>query len=475
MHFDECYAIMIKQITKRQFDAYCYCREPLLRHIAAEVAWYASEDNSLLGTVTMDFTDKDFGFVILGRDVRKVFRAVTISTKFYQEPAEAGVALIKRMEEIEKTGQKIWTQGDEKTLPNELFIPQAEEKKLHPYFKMVVDEGRYEAARELMKEIAYSYIDVDGNYVKDFQTTGFDARLWELYLYVFLHTEGYVIDRKYSAPDYLISYYGLHCAIEAVTVNANPSFDEPPPQNPEEIIRLSRDYMPIKFGSPLYSKLQKKYWEQPHVIGKPLIFAIHDFHQPGTKTNLGSMTWTRGALMDYLYGVRLKYEKDEDGTMQIAWDALGKEPVPQYEDIEMHTWKGKTIPSNFFAQPDAENVSAVLFTNGATISTFNRMGKLAGLGSKEVRMIRHTIRYDPDSTSYAPLVSVEDIDDPGYEEAWGDGLVMYHNPYAKYPVDIRMFSSVSHIFFNPETKETYSIPQPYAVLQSFTMVFEAAK
>ena len=35
-----------------------------------------------------------------------------------------------------------------------------------------------------------------------------------------------------------------------------------------------------------------------------------------------------------------------------------------------------------FNQPDSEHVSAILFSNAATITKFNRMGKLAGMGGK---------------------------------------------------------------------------------------------
>ena len=33
--------------------------------------------------------------------------------------------------------------------------------------------------------------DVDGNFVQQFQSTGFDARLWELYLYALFTEQGY--------------------------------------------------------------------------------------------------------------------------------------------------------------------------------------------------------------------------------------------------------------------------------------------
>ena len=47
------------------------------------------------------------------------------------------------------------------------------------------------------------YEDVDGNFVEQFQSSAFDARLWELYLYAMFVELGYGFDRKYSAPDFL--------------------------------------------------------------------------------------------------------------------------------------------------------------------------------------------------------------------------------------------------------------------------------
>lgn len=42
------------------------------------------------------------------------------------------------------------------------------------------------------------YEDVDGNFVEQFQSSAFDARLWELYLYAMFVELGYGFDRKYQ-------------------------------------------------------------------------------------------------------------------------------------------------------------------------------------------------------------------------------------------------------------------------------------
>lgn len=318
----------------------------------------------------------------------------------------------------------------------------------------------------MIQEVAYSYVDVDGNYIKDFQSTGFDARLWELYLYIYFYNSGFTINSDFHAPDYLLDYFGYECGVEAVTVNSSKDFDEPPPSNPNEIFAYLRDYMPIKFGSPLYSKLKKKYWLQDHMKDKPFVIAIHDYHMESTEKTFGSMTWSRQALMDYLYGRRVKLKKDANGNLLPEYDENGKlmsEPVTE------HTWKTKTIPSNFFSLPDAENISAVLFSNNATLATFNRMGHLAGMSEEQIKIVRHSILYNPNDKE--PLVKVQDISSPEYEESWFDSLIIYHNPNAKMPLDLDLFSNISQIYFDKDCKCIVEEMTDHHVIASHTINF----
>jgi hypothetical protein len=446
----------MREITKTQFNAYCYARQPLLRIISKEVKWYEAGNRKLLATIFIDTTDHDYNFVILVRDARKLFRAWNISCSHPTiEDAEKQLAL--EMDSLENDGNDTYEQGDETKPTHDIFASIIEEEKQHEYFKVLATTKRMEAARNLILEAAYSYVDVDGNYIKEFQTHGFDARLWELFLYIYLYEAGFEFNQDFNAPDYLVSFYGKPFCIEAVTVNPsqNPDRpDPPPPQTEEEMQALCDDYMPIKYGSSLYSKLQKKYWEKPHVQGKPLIIAIHDYHMPG------SMTWTRNSLVEYLYGMRARV---------VVKD--GKNSVVE-EKIESHTWQDKTIPSNFFSTEDAENISAVLFTNTATITKFNRMGKLAGLGGKEVKMIRVGIRLHPDPNSIKPEQFSIDVDDPKYEEDWSESVFMYHNPNAIHPVDMDCFSTINHMWLDGESGELRSLQRKGDILNSITNVIE---
>ena len=72
-----------------------------------------------------------------------------------------------------------------------------------------------------MAEIAYSFEDADGNYVQQFQTAAFDARLWELFIYAFLHENQFFIDRGFAAPDYLCKKHGRTIFLEAVDRESN--------------------------------------------------------------------------------------------------------------------------------------------------------------------------------------------------------------------------------------------------------------
>src|ERR1019366_7569371 len=100
----------------------------------------------------------------------------------------------------------------------DLFTPLVPDEKLNASFKSLVHRARL-PARTSLAAIAATFMDKDGNFVKDFQTTGFDARLWELYLHVYLRSDGFTLDEKKAVPDYIATKAARTVFIEAVTVN----------------------------------------------------------------------------------------------------------------------------------------------------------------------------------------------------------------------------------------------------------------
>lgn len=440
-----------RALTRRQFDAYCFARMPVVRFTAEEVEWYSLFEHNLLAIVLRDVTDDDYGFVILGRDARRLFRCIDVGTKFFPSAGEARRSLARHLhtDYLGKV-QAQYPQGDEIAPTMDLFRDLLPVEQQHRNYRVLATERRYEAARNLITEIANSFIDNDGHYEREFQSVNFQARLWELYLHIYFHNAGLLIENNHAAPDFELSHFGDKVFVEAVTVNPSESKerpDLPPPETQEEVEHRLNDFMPIKFGSSLYSKVQKQYWKIEHVKGSPLVIAVHDYH------NDNAMTWSRTALSEYLYGIRTRIVN-------------GK---PVVTKIESHEWSGKRIMSGMFFQPGHENISAVLFSNQATIPKFNRMGKLAGLGSADVQMIRKGFLYNPDPDAIYPIPFAKDLDDPDYEESWSDGLIVFHNPNSVVPLDPKVFPDISHIFYSEKGGFT-GYHQPYDVLGSMTIV-----
>jgi len=228
----------------------------------AECSIWATDDERLLGVVIIDLTDSDYNFVILGRDKHRRFRAVHVGDVYFTRRMAEG-ALIKRMPEVHAEEDAAFEQGDETGKPLDLFTRRVPHHRLHPNFLTLSEGPAFSAARAIITEMANVFEDTDGNFVRDFQTTGFNSRLWELYLFAALVEEGFYLDRSHAQPDFIASNGERIIAIEATTVNPTIGADgtpvEPPqPANSEDLAAFLRNYMPIKFGSPMFQKLKKK-------------------------------------------------------------------------------------------------------------------------------------------------------------------------------------------------------------------------
>lgn len=187
--------------------------------------------------------------------------------------------------------------------------------------------------------------------------------------------------------------------------------------------------MPQKFGSPLRSKLKKRYWECSDVSGHPFVIAIADFHAPG------SMIWSHTAMPLYLYGIGADVRYAQDGSKYGIEKKVGE-----------HVVGDKVVPANFFAQADAKHVSAVLFSNAGTMAKFNRMGVLAGFGDPDVTLRRRGGFSDPSPGALDAIPFEVNIEDPNYREGWADEIEIYHNPNAAVPLPEEVFAGTTQFF-----------------------------
>lgn len=437
----------IYKITRARFNALCLSRNPVISWMYEEMEWYSDNSTKVMGVVAFDKNDDDFGYVILGRDEISMFRAIDMGDSF-PSIATAKIEMISKMIKHASSEGTQFSQGDVTRKKNEIFKALVPPQKLNPSFLKLAALPGFSPAKEIIREAVYAYIDVDGNYIEQFQSTGFDSRMWELYLFLTFYEMRFKISREFATPDYVLQY-GMddYICVEAVTVNPTQNATEPIPTAPtteEELQALTRGYLPIKFGSALYSKLKKEYWKQPHITGKPLVFAIADFHQQR------SMVWSRTALMEYLYGLHTNSYYDNAGKL-----------VMTNEKIEFHEYNQKKIPSGFFTLPNAENISGILFSNQGTISKFNRMGKLAGFGEPNVQLIVSGFCHDHNPNASAPCKFTFDVSSPQYDELWVDGLTFYHNPNALNPLPLYAFTEEVGQFYLDNGLITAKLPDFY--------------
>ena len=436
----------MKPISPIRWDALAgYARDPKTTFMAEEVGWYEHASERVVGLLIRDYEDNEYAGVIFGRDKKYRFRCVSIND-FDSRRRHAEVALRRELERVAAEPDTDYHQGDERGKPVDFFKAVVPEVRLNPSFVRLRDEEVYSAARGIIEPMMRWYNDVDGNFIEQFQTTGFDARIWELYLFAAFREMNYGIERVHAVPDFECTNPLTTFAVEATTVN--PSQDasgaplpEPPLNTPEEIQAYLTGYMPIKCGSALTSKLAKKYWEKSHLAGMPLMFAVQDFSAPP------SMIYTRSAFEQYIVGYAHDWDRDENGRLRIHPRKIGT-----------HRWGTKEIPSGFFELPGTENISAVAFSNSGTISKFNRMGVLAGFGSSRLRLVREGTAVDHDPNATEPLKFRRSVNDANYYETWVEGLDFWHNQKALHPIDPRVLPGAAHHLPDSDGQVQHMVP-----------------
>ncbi|MFH1737531.1 MAG: glycosaminoglycan attachment protein [bacterium] len=426
----------IKAISRNKFEVLAgMTRDPRVIGVVHELEYYSDPGEGYLGVVLSDLVDRDFSAIVLARDEFEKFRCINLRVSF---PIidDARTWLIKELNANLASGIRIHPQGQASAPPLDLFEPVVPAGRQHEYFKRIHSHNAFLGARKVITEMMPHFTDIDGNFVRQFQSDGFDARLWELYLFAVLKESGIILDRSFHAPDYVGVRFEHAIAVEAVVVGRRPGETAEPIRKvpkllpPDEIWEKVKDEMPIRFGSPLYSKSKKRYWELDHVRGKPFAIAIADFHDDQ------SMIWSHSALFPYLYGKRFKLEKNKNGqARQIS------------VDVEAHSHSGKTIPAGFFRQPDSENISAVMTSASGTISKFNRMGRQAGYGDPRIKVVRAGYCYndEPGAVTAKPFaykVTEESA------ETWSEGLNVFHNPNAAIPLNPEVLPLAAHHFLD---------------------------
>lgn len=336
--------------------------------------------------------------------------------------------------------------------PFDLVVP---EHRVHGGFRTLRQAPGLAPARALIRELIGQLEDADGNFLEQFQSDGFHARLWELYLNTYFLDAYFSVGRDQRRPDFVLAKAPFVVCVEATTVNptqgASPLAVPPTAKSVIEEVRMrNASYLPIKLGSALTSKLDERYWELDVVKGKPFVVAIMDFHE--LAVDRFSIAASSAGLLGYLYGIDQEWHHDDSGRLIINTHA-----------VEAHTYGPKRIPSGFFALEGAEHVSAVMYSNSATLPKFNRMGYLKGLATDGILMGRKGVCIDHDPRAATPLQSGYLLGDPRFPEPWGQGLDVFHNPRALHPLHPDLFpDTASHRFDGQQLRSRIPAFHPLA-------------
>lgn len=309
----------------------------------------------------------------------------------------------------------------------DIFKSIVPDDKQHPNFKAMVNEIN-SATRELITDWTEGFVDRDNKIIKEFQTT-FNSSFWEFYLNACFRELGFRIDYSYDRPDFMLSKDGFDFAIEATIAN-HPN--EGTPEWEKEFTELAESYSKdslfqiiylatIRLANAIKSKHKHyvdKYSQLEHVKGKPYIICLAPFEQPLFFAQADAAI--RRVL--YKYNAPL-YVKDEvTGDIRIVGE--------EYTDSVVKS-TGASIPLGLFLDDGMKEVSAVIFSNTATMTKAKALNS-----SKHPHTFFQAIRYNPNSWE-KPYYHCGQGGE--FQETLLDGLHIFLNPFAEHPFDPDLF------------------------------------
>jgi len=349
----------------------------------------------------------------------------------------------------------------------DLFKSIVKEDKHSRIYRSIRDDDHQLPIKMMILEAFSSFENIDGNFIEQFQTTGFDARLFELYVWMCIKESGFNIDRSYKYPDFLVSKGIQKFAIEVTTATGGLPVDEKFITSPDDVDPfVSRDiysdefqrYMsndvPLMFSSSILSKLRKQYWLTDHCKDIPFIIFIGGFFD-----DMASI-YSSWPLISVLFGI-------EHANNEIG--------LPYGKFIESHDKSGVKIPSGVFNMPtddwtDMKHVSAVAFSNGGTTAKFRRMGWYKGYYKTYNETIRSGICVNKSGT--VPIEFEYSLSEPPVREKWNDEVILIKNPNALHPLPDKLFNAYSKVFIDDNGILQLTVPRDnMGVISSNTMVY----
>lgn len=333
-------------------------------------------------------------------------------------------------------------------------------------FKLLADPWR-ERGAWMLNQLYLAMPNPDDNWASDCRTENFHSRLWEAVLHASFKEQGLMVTQHHASPDfYVANRQGGGAWVEAVTTNPVDRYDHAnskEAQFPNDRRERMLGAAAVRYAKTLKNKLDGGYARMPHVDGKPFVIAIADFHAPG------SMVWSREALIGYLYGI-YAMEVGRDGekiaVLQVAETLLG----------------AGQIPAGLFFTPEGKELSAVIFSNAATLAKLSRVPLSFGGASGDYRYVRFGEFADdsPGALRGTPFCmdvnsdEYRDLWEPYAYEPWTAEMEVFHNPNAKHEINSALFPESTHwlpVDGNISCKRFYR----NSILKSRTLIQDVSK
>ena len=247
-----------------------------------ELEFYEDDQaHFVAGMVVQDQLDSEYCGIVFAKDQNGRFRCVSL-TKHCETLSHVRVLLEQNLMHASMAEPSTHFQGDEEGSAIDFFSPLREKSLLNGSFLQLSEQKGFGAAKQIIELMMRWHNDADGNFVEQFQTAGFDQRIWELYLYAVFTELRYDLSKEHVVPDFVCSGLDGDFSVEAVTLgqtqDAKNEEPKPPFENEQEQLDYLNEYMPIRFSKALTKKRKKKtngqyYWGYRQVIEHSLIFS----------------------------------------------------------------------------------------------------------------------------------------------------------------------------------------------------------
>lgn len=331
------------------------------------------------------------------------------------------------------------------------------EKYHDKFLNLINKELMMDNERNILSSWTEGFVDRDGKIVREFQTT-FHSSFWEFYLYAYFKKCGFKLDQSRSRPDFLIDGPKKIC-IEAVVSNIK---QNGVPENKRTIADQISMMIPpwmqadfsklldeaiVRHSNAINSKRNKyidEYHSLPWVDSLPFVIATASYDQ----INYGREYIY--PMMALLFGLYYIPEK----RCYVSRASIKKPGT------------NSDISINLFAKPEFEKVSAILY------SCTNTIGKLTSLAISSGRPSMNKVYALRENLSgNGPQFQLQEVGEDNPE--WhSDGLFVFHNPNAKYPLDQSDFPNCTHFFFEDNNIKISNFFTPLVARINTSIIFE---